>query len=101
MAKKKDYSNHPYVSNYPPLRDWLEGHNAQCMWQLAYPSNFEDHGEYPACYVECYLFKGGRLAIVTVRSNKAGWDIFTPVESMKVDETLVDAEQRLGLKVPA
>jgi hypothetical protein len=33
--RKDDTSDKPWVSNYPPLRDWLDKHDARCQWQQA------------------------------------------------------------------
>lgn len=106
MATKKkvksDNGNKPWVDNYPPLRDWLNKHEARCMWQIPLnerPSDAE-HDWAPQAYVECYLISGRRLVIVVVHANKGGWDIYTDANTNKIAETLADAEQRLGIADP-
>ena len=93
-----DNSRKPWVSNYPPLKEWLDKHDATCMWQV--PSNPDpgyDIDWAPVSYIECWLVNG-RPVIVVVRADKMGWDIFTDCNSARVDETLADAEKRVGLK---
>lgn len=94
----KDNSDKPYVSNYPPLQKWLDKHNAHCMWQV--PSNPKprdaDYDWTPGSYIEGWRIKH-RLIVIVVHSNKMGWDVFTSPDTPLVDETLKDAELRLGL----
>lgn len=103
MPKKKqaqvDYSNHPYVSNYPDLAAWLEKHDAHCAWQVPSSPAPEDYDPawYPSSYVEGWRVRGGLIVIIMIYSNKCGWDLFTALDSNKVDATLADAEERLGL----
>ncbi len=96
----KDTSNHPYVSNYPPLRAWLDKHDARCMWQVpsqAPPSDPDEaYGWVPQAYIECWIV-GKRPCIILVRGNKMGWEIYTDGNTIKIDETLADAERRLGI----
>jgi hypothetical protein len=91
MEKHKDK---PWVSNYPPLRDFLADNDARCNWQLRLGGTEDE----PMGFVEQHVFPNGRIAIVVVHARQMGWEIFTPGTSMKVDETLVDAAARLGLK---
>jgi hypothetical protein len=88
----------PFVSNYPPLQEWLIKHNARCMWQI--PSNPKprdaDWDWTPGSYIEQWAI-GRHLFIIVVHSNKMGWDIFTNKETPRIDETLRDVELRLGL----
>jgi len=106
MAKKKekkerDYSNYPFVSNYPPLKEWLEVHKARCMWQLPMQCehSYRDDGrDYPTAYVECWLFPAtGRLAVITIHAERHGWEVYTPGDSPKIVEMLADAGARLGV----
>lgn len=94
MAKprKIDTSNHPYVANYPSLRDWLRANDALCMWQL--PMDDGAAYGYPAAYVECWRI-GTSHVIVVVRANKHGWEIYTAHPSNNVAETLADALARV------
>ncbi len=102
-AKKKktktvDTSNHPYVSNYPPLREWLDKHDARCMWQV--PANEKprdaDYGLVPQAYIECWIV-GRRPCIIIVRGDKMGWELYTDADTPRIDDSLADAERRLGL----
>ena len=95
--KKKDNSNKPWVGNYPPLQQWLDKHDARCLWQI--PSSPPDDGDIdwaPQFYVEAWSI-GRRIFILTVYSNKMGWYLFTDCDSPRIDESLADAEQRLGI----
>lgn len=102
MTKKKkeiDTKNAPWISNYPPLKAWLNKHNARCMWQIGMQpedSNQVREYGYPTAYVECWLV-GKALAIVIIHDNKMGWEIYTPAGTPLISETLADAERRLGL----
>jgi hypothetical protein len=101
MPKKKqedDNSNKPWVSNYPVLQAWLDNHGARCMWQTPReekPRNAEWDWS-PQAYIECWIV-GTRQCILIVYANKGGWNIFTDVNTPRVDETLADAERRCGL----
>jgi hypothetical protein len=92
-AKTTDRSQ-PWVSNYPPLHEWLQRHGARCMWQLPYGDP-----EMPAQYIECWLVNK-RLFIVQVYSNQCGWNIYTELADRNTEATLADAEARLGLLAP-
>lgn len=96
-----DTRNRPYVSNYPPLKEWLDKHEARCMWQIPMQCehSYRDDGrDYPTAYVECWVFpKTHKLAVITIHAERHGWEIYTPGDSPKVVETLADAEKRLGL----
>lgn len=100
MANKKkvDTSHMPYVSNYPPLQEWLDKHEARCMWQVPMQCEHDRHGEPPTAYVELYEFpKTSRHAIVLIHGRKMGWDIFISSNDHQIKTTLEDAERRLGL----
>lgn len=97
-TKTVDTSNHPYVSNYPPLREWLDKHDARCMWQVPSQEKPSD-AEYdwvPQAYIECWIV-GQRQCIIIVRGNKMGWEIYTDGNTPRIVETLADAERRLGI----
>lgn len=90
--------NKPWVSNYPPLNDWLHQHNARCMWQI--PSEPEPKGEEdynpewtPNSYIECWSV-GKSTVILIVRANQQGWDIYSALNSNSVKESLEDAAKR-------
>jgi len=98
MPKKKESTqSRAYVANYPPLAAWLKKHEARCFWQLPLGGEPDD----PTSYVEHYMFQKDRnigLAIVVVHRNGMGWEIYTPCTSHQIDDTLEDAEKRLGLE---
>lgn len=79
-----------YVSNYPPLREWLEKHEARCMWQEG--TGPKDNPD----FVECWIVNGVAM-IVVVHANRRGWDIFTPCRDSSIEATLTDAELRCGI----
>jgi hypothetical protein len=100
VPKKKtdDTSNKPWLSNYPPLKEWLDKHDARCLWQA--PQNPQpsdaDSDWTPVAYVEGWRIRA-RQFILIVYANKGGWDIFTPADSQIIDASLLDAERRLGI----
>jgi len=98
VKEHDDNSRKPWVSNYPPLREWLNKHDARCMWQV--PSqerpNEADYDWVPQAYIECWIV-GRRPCIIVVRGDKMGWEIYTDGDTHRIDETLLDAERRLGL----
>jgi hypothetical protein len=93
--EKEDTKNKPWVGNYPPLDAWLKKHNGRCMWQLRNGGTEDD----PQSYLECWLVNT-RPVLIQVHANQHGWSIFTELDSSKIDETLTDAEKRLGIKEP-
>jgi len=96
-ANRPDYSNHPYVSNYPQLQEWLDKNEARCMWQL--PMGESGSYDYPRAYVECYQIPAnGRVFIVLVHADRHGWDIYTACGNMNIEATLNDADIRLNLE---
>ncbi len=97
--KTVDTSNSPYVSSYPPLRDWLDKHDARCMWQTPRePKPYDVSYDWePQAYIECWMIAGHQPFILTIHNNKMGWEIYTNGNTPKVSETLADAERRLGL----
>lgn len=83
----------PYIGHYPTLRDWLALHECRCDWQSPIgPKNA------PNAYVEQWSTPKGRPMIITIYSRGHGWEIYTPNDSNKIDETFTDAEARLGLE---
>lgn len=96
--KNPDAADMPYVENYPPLKEWLDKHDARCMWQVPMQCEHERDGAPPTAYVEQYMFpKSNRMAIIFVHARRMGWDIYVASNDRKVDSTLEDAERRLGL----
>lgn len=98
----KDTSNHPYVENYPPLREWLDKHDGRCMWQIPMQCEHarQDRSP-PTAYIEMWMFpKSNEQLIIEVRSNKMGWNIYSSTTSHEIYETLADAERRLGIGQP-
>jgi hypothetical protein len=80
------------VENYPPLREWLTKIEARCDVQ-----EYSD-----ARSIEIWNAPVGRGTFVIVVYPKGqGWDVFTSAGSIKIDETLSDAERRLGWTPPA
>ena len=91
-TKREDNINKPWVSNYPPLKEWLDKNGAQCMDQMPY-----GNPDSPAAYFEKWMTPNGRIFLIEVRANQMGWDIFTPGPSSEIAATLNDANDRLGL----
>lgn len=76
--------NEPYVSNYPPLDQWLKKHGAHCLWQMM---------DSRTRSVEAWQV-GTATVIVVVHANQHGWEIFTSLNTLDIAATLADAEQR-------
>lgn len=93
LAFEAKHKDKPWVSNYPPLNDFLQDNQARCNWQIRMGGTEDE----PTGYVEHYLFPNGKVAIVVVHARQEGWDIYIPSDSLKVDETLAEATKRLGL----
>lgn len=85
-------SDKPYISNYSPLKEWLDRIDARCMRQI--PVGDPKH---PSAYLEMWM-AASRVFVVEVRSNKNGWNIYTGADTNRADETFADAEARLGIK---
>lgn len=86
-AKKKDSRELPAA-----LQAWFGEHNAVCLWEkeVSRPGT-------PWLKASCWMV--GRAGLVIVTQYELGWDIYTPAPSTnKVDESIADAAQRLGLK---
>jgi hypothetical protein len=97
MATKKKAikANYPYVENYPPLHEFLQKHNAQCLRQIAVGDRSPDY-DYPRSFLETWQIRGN-VFIVEVRAEQCGWDIYTSGGFPGIAETLKDAEKRLGV----
>lgn len=81
----------PYVSNYRVLKEFLDKHEARCMWQLRLGGT----SSAPRGYVEMWQFPNGKQCIITVHSR--GWDIYTPDGTNSTNAAIGDACIRLGL----
>lgn len=90
-CKTADSKMKAWVSNYPPLHEWLQKIHAQCDIQIPFGANPDVGG-----YVEQWQ-ANGRIFFVIVRALQQGWDILTPCYSNEIAATLEDAEKRLGL----
>lgn len=82
----------PWVSNYPTLLNWLHKIEARCMEQIPVGS-----ARNPTAYLEKWVTPNGRVFVVEVRANRAGWNIYTDANTSHIELTLADAEKRLGI----
>lgn len=82
------------------LAEWLNKHNAFCLWRQDVGSVTEGrdigYTTVPELRVEAWSFLGGRIALIQIH-RAGGWSIFTEGDSIATDATLLDAERRLGL----
>lgn len=79
---------HPHVEDFPALAQWLDKHCAMMLWStIGYP---------PHAVVQGWKING-RLVLVLLYTHAPSWDIFTAPDSSLSDQTLADAEKRLGL----
>jgi hypothetical protein len=90
---KRKVKDRAYIANYPELKAWIDKHEMRCNWQLPCGGDPED----PRAFVESYSAPGRRECIVVVRSDGIGWELYTPIASTKIDETLADADKRLDI----
>lgn len=74
-------------ANDRALREWLDKHHAFPLWDRVVPPG----------KVTAYNLRG-RVVLVVRYANDHGWDLYTPHDSNRIDESLADAETRLGLK---
>jgi hypothetical protein len=85
----------PYVSNYPPLKQFLDKMEARCVEQLPI-----GNARTPVAYLEKWAAPNGRTFVIEVRANRMGWEIYTGIDSGLIAETLTDAESRLSGPIP-
>jgi hypothetical protein len=81
-------NNEPYVSNYPPLDQWLKKHDAHCLWQL-----MDGPKDRRTRAVEAWQVRTATV-IVVVHRDQHGWELFTSLDTLDIAATLADAEQR-------
>lgn len=93
MRTIEENKNKPWVDNYPDLKGWLRRIDARGEHQLPIGS-----AEAPTAYLEIWSRRGVQFCVL-VHANNHGWQLFTPTNSNMVNETLRDAEERLGVKV--
>jgi hypothetical protein len=94
MEKAKREGNdadQPWVSNYPPLDEWLKENNAVCNWQL----QRGERKSRPLVTVESWSINGYAF-IIEVQSDRRGWNIYTSLPSNNITATLADALTRLS-----
>lgn len=84
MAKR-----HPKLSDCLPLVEWLNKHNAKCLWQRLPPTD-------GAATVEAWVVNG-HVVLIVIYADRAGWDLYTGMSTNDIAETLADAERRVGL----
>lgn len=83
----------PEVSDYPPLLEWLNKHNAQCAWYL---SDWETGTKKPVRHIEAWIVRGA-IVLVELLSDKRGWNLYTAPNTNDIAKTFLDAEERCGL----
>lgn len=81
----------PWVSNYPPLDQWLKRVGARCVHQM--PVGYKER---PEAYIEMWEARG-RMFSLFVFAGRRGWDVFSGITTNDIRETLEDLEQRLGI----
>jgi hypothetical protein len=82
------------------LQDWLNKHDARCMWSAHVDGAEQDNG----ARVEAHMMSrgDGRPVIILINyfADGAGWEIYAPVSSeISIVATLAAAEKALGLSV--
>ncbi len=85
-ARKKTIEKKAALSDYPALAAWLIKIEAQHLTDAAYGTSS----------VEIWTAKGS-VFIVMLYAKGNGWSIFTPCTSNRIDDTLADAERRIGI----
>lgn len=82
-------ADEPWISNYPPLREWLTEIGARCDFQI--PNGKGKH----RWMVEQWRAPGSMPFIVVVMPHRMGWEIYTPFAGNAIDATLADAKARI------
>lgn len=100
-SKSKSTRDKPWVSNYPPLQEWLDKVEAKCQWQIPMQPKPTADDDYepdwaPTAYVECWAVGKGTVIII-VRAEQHGWEIYSALDSNSVQESLADVEKRCGV----
>lgn len=90
-APNKDVDE-PWISNYPPLHDWLMTNNARCDWQMRYGKGKQGF------MLEQWRLPHSLPFVVLVYASKGGWEIFTPCASNSIEQTLTDCAERIFKK---
>lgn len=86
-AKQRQAGDEPTLENYPALRTWLDKINAVCLWR---------YDESSLRSVEAWS-ANGTMFIIVMYEKARGFDVFTAPNTNRIDETFIDAEQRIGL----
>jgi hypothetical protein len=90
MPKEQDRDrNEPWISNYPPLAEWLRNGNAICDWQVR-------RGRSPNFVMIEGWSLNGYTFIVEVQGGLRGWNVYTSLPSNNITATLADALIRLS-----
>lgn len=86
----------PEVSDYPPLHDWLNKHDARCIW---YVSDWERGVKKPLRHVEAWLVRGA-LVLVVLYAERRGWHVYTEANTTNIVAVFADIERRIGVADP-
>lgn len=82
----------PMLENYPPLKEWLDKHDARCVWQIDRENASYQHD----VRVEQWIVNGATVIIVLCAA-KRGFDVYTACPALSIEASLLDAEKRVGL----
>lgn len=96
---KADLADMPYIENYPPLKEWLDKHDARCIWQVPMQCEHNRHEDQPpTVYIEKWFFpKTKRFVVIEVHARKFGWEVYIANDSNDVVKTIAQAETLMGL----
>lgn len=86
----------PEVTDYPPLLEWLNKHDARCVWFI---SDWETGRKNPSRHVEAWMLRGGAIVLIELRADKRGWNLYTAPNTNDIPQTFADAEQRCQIGV--
>lgn len=82
-------ADEPWISNYPPLAEWLKEIEARCDFQIP-------HGKGRHRWmVEQWRAPGSMPFIVVVMPQRMGWEIYTPTATNNIDATFADVRARI------
>lgn len=83
----------PEISDYPPLLEWLNKHDAKCLW---YVSDWERGVKKPLRHVEAWLVRGA-LVLVVLYAERRGWHIYTEANTTDIAAQFADVERRIRI----
>lgn len=99
MKKTEINPNAPAVENYPPLKAWLDKHDAVRVHQFQGGGVCASWAFGADLCVEIWRINGYPF-VIQIYGHNRGWNILTSLDTNSIPDTLRDAEIRLGINNP-